>query len=142
MNVFRPVNDSVVLPERIMQGKPWRNISFGKNASIAQYAKAGLYLEVAYKPVISKFQEIVKVGEVINHTTKTVTIQWEVIDLPPERVAIIAEQDAKVDENKTGQFANVTMDQAEAWVDSKDFSNPEVVKSTFKKLARALIART
>ena len=118
-NVFRPVDDGVVLPDRIYQGKPWRNISFGVNATTDEYAGHGLYLEVGEKPTPTQFQNVVLVSEMADHTTKTVVLTWELQDKLSEQLAEIQ----RTEEIKTAQVASglteVTVTEAEEWVTAK-----------------------
>lgn len=140
-NVFRPVDNGEVLPKRIMQGKPWRNISFSRFASIKDYNDHGLYLEISNKPEISKYQSAEPVGEVIDHTNKTVTIQWEVNDLPPDRIADIDEQDVRKEEKESNALSNITLKQGDNWVET-NVTDLASAKLAMKKLLRLILART
>ncbi len=117
MNVFRPVDDSTVLPDRIIQGQPWRNISFGKNAAIKSYQDKGLYLEVGSKPVHDQYSEAVVTAETIDHTTKTVVLTWEVQPLSAERIAEIV----RVEEHEAEHVSmkKVTLKNKTDWVKAR-----------------------
>ena len=139
--VFRPVDDETILPERIFQGKPWRNISFGTNASVEDYQKNGLYVEVGAKPAFTKYQKCTLVGQVINHFRKEIELQWEITDLSPERVAVIAEQDAKDTERADSLLSNVTLEQGDKWIDTNVVDLASAIVA-LKKLLRLILART
>jgi hypothetical protein len=86
VNFFRPVDGDVVGTERVAQGHSWKNISFSKNATPEDYQNRGLYLEIADKPTIDDSQYLEQTGEIINHVSKTVTLQFTIRDKDPLRV--------------------------------------------------------
>ncbi len=119
MNVFRPVDDSTVLPDRIIQGQPWRNISFGKNAAIKSYQDRGLYLEVGSKPVHDQYSEAVVTAETIDHTTKTLVLTWEVQPLSAERIAEIQRGEAIEAEQVGGGLRGITVGRAKRIINDR-----------------------
>ncbi len=117
--VFRPVDDGVVLPDRIMQGKPWRNIGFGINSTIADYAKEGLYREVGEKPVPTSIQKVVLISEVADHPTKTVVLTWELQDKSSEQIVEVQRTEGIETAQETGGLSRISVEDAENWVTAR-----------------------
>lgn len=61
--------------------------------------------------------------------------------LDPLMVAEEAEAEAKHVEKNTGQFANLTMAQAETWIDG-NVTDLASAKNALKKIVRLILART
>ncbi|MGD1831005.1 MAG: hypothetical protein ACPKM1_15700 [Spirochaetaceae bacterium] len=85
-NYFRPVDGDQVLPDRIEQGKSWRNISFPPAATIEDYKGQGLYLEVDDTPPITNAQELVLEREYPDHINKTAIRVFKAVDRDPMEV--------------------------------------------------------
>lgn len=144
-NIFRPVSDNIILPDKIYQGQSWRNISFGSNATVEEYGQHGLYLEVGVKPIYTSIQNISSVIETIDHTLKQILLTWDVTDKLAEEVSVILEKEAKLSERKdeivASPISDVTFDQVEAWIDNT-VVDLDSAKIALKKLARYVLART
>ena len=93
MNVFRPVNDSILFEDRIYQGQSWGNICFSRNASIKDYQDKGLYLEVSNKPLYNKQYDDIVVQETIDHINKKVYLVWDKVKKTDKKLQLI--QDAE-----------------------------------------------
>jgi len=119
VEVFRPIDDGVLLPDRIYQGKSFRNISFGVNASIADYAKEGLYRENGTKPEATNLQTVNLVSEVVNHPRKEVDLTFEIVDKTAEQIAEVVRVEGIDTAVQTGGLNKISVGDAEAWVTAR-----------------------
>lgn len=118
-NIFRPVDNDIVLPDRILQGQSWRNISFGANATPVDYGNHGLYLEVGAKPTHDQYQNVELASETINHNTKEIELSWLVQDKTPEQVAEIERKEEIELEQDTSGLKGITATEAKTIINAK-----------------------
>ena len=119
VNVFRPVIGDVLSPARVLQGKNYKNFSFGINATIEEYQVRGLYLEVGGKPVITKYQNLYLKSEKIDHPTQTVVLEWETTDKGQEQIAEIDRIEGIETAQEDGDLKSISVEDANAWVTAK-----------------------
>lgn len=117
-NIFRPIDGETILPDRILQGQPWGNISFGVNATIADYQAKGLYWETGDKPAYTKYQYLSAVTETINHIDKEVELTWTVLDKTQAEIDEIDRVEEIADVQESDGLKTITIDQAEAYIDN------------------------
>lgn len=89
MQFYRKVIDGVVQKERVQYGRPYGNVSYGKNATDEDYARNNFYPEVETKPETQEGKKIVVDSEVfadgkvvvtykaVDKTTEELTAEWE-----------------------------------------------------------------
>ena len=139
-NVFRPVDDGVVLPDRVFQGQPWGNVSYGANCTVEDYQNNGLYLEVGSKPTHDQYSEAVLQSEVADHVQKQVELTWIVQPLSDERIAEIIKREEY--ETEQAPMKGYSLDQATDWVDNKlnTTTLDTVTKTQLHKVFKRIIA--
>jgi len=127
-NVFRPIDGETILPARIYQGQNWKNISFGINATVAEYKAKGLYLEVGEKPAITKYQNLVLDTETIDHTTKTVILAWAITTKTQAEIDEIDRLDGIEVAQTAGGLKGISEPDAKAWVTARLMQAQESVQ--------------
>jgi hypothetical protein len=94
MKIYRCIENGKVGKDKVHQGAPYKNISFGKYSSDADYARFNLYPEVIVKPEYDS--DLFKLGEPTesyDFPTKTIIVEYHAVPKSDSEMKQIAKEE-------------------------------------------------